>query len=284
MKIVQLVFPEGKRKAFTLSYDDGVRQDERLLRLMKKYGIKGTFNLNSDLLGIRERAVIDNYDTDISKFEKQEIKNIYQGQEIAAHALTHMKLTDISSQTAAYQILKDRKNLEQITGDFVQGFAYPFGCYDSKVVQVLENCGIEYARTVERTGRLELPKDFLTWHPTCHHNDLDFMYLIEKFTSQEGLFGEPQLFYLWGHAYEFDQKDNWNVIEEAFSYMDPFRDKIWRATNREICNYVTQFQRLKFSADGNFIYNPTAYDLWLSIDDEVYCIASGQKLITNSNE
>lgn len=103
MKIVQLVFPDRKRKAFTLSYDDGVKQDERLLSLMKKYGIKGTFNLNSGLLGIRERAVIDNFDTDITKFEKQDIENIYQGQEIAAHALTHMKLTDISSQTVAYQ-------------------------------------------------------------------------------------------------------------------------------------------------------------------------------------
>jgi hypothetical protein len=278
MKIVQLVFPEGKRKAFTLSYDDGVKQDERLLALMKQYGIKGTFNLNSALLGIKEHAVIDSFDTDITKFEEHEIAMMFQGQEIAAHALTHMKLTDVSSATATRQIITDRNNLEQITGEFVHGFAYPFGCYDDKVLQVLEDCGIEYARTVERTGRFELPKNFLKWHPTCHHNDLDFMKLLEKFTNQEGLFGEPQLFYLWGHAYEFDQRDNWNVIEAAFAYLEPFKDNIWMATNGEICNYVTLFKKLKFSANGQMIYNPTACDIWLSVDDEVYQIAAGQKL------
>ena len=40
-------FPDGKRKAFTVSYDDGWPQDRRLIGLMNKYGIKGTFNLNS---------------------------------------------------------------------------------------------------------------------------------------------------------------------------------------------------------------------------------------------
>lgn len=278
MKIVQLVFPEGKRKAFTLSYDDGVKQDERLLTLMKQYGIKGTFNLNSALLGIKERAVIDSFDTDITKFEEQEIKQVYRGQEIAAHALTHMKLTDVSSATATYQIITDRNNLEQLTGEFVQGFAYPFGCYDDKVLQILEDCGIEYSRTVERTGNFGLPRNFLKWHPTCHHNDLAFMKLLEKFIHQKGLFGESQLFYLWGHAYEFDQQDNWNVIEAAFAYLEPFKDNIWMATNGEICNYVTQFKKLKFSANGNMIYNPTACDIWLSIDDKVYKVSAGQKL------
>ena len=39
------------RKALTFSYDDGVRQDERLLALFNAYGMKATFNLNSALLG-----------------------------------------------------------------------------------------------------------------------------------------------------------------------------------------------------------------------------------------
>ena len=42
-------FPEGKVKALTLSYDDGVEQDVRLIEIMKKYGLKGTFNINSGL-------------------------------------------------------------------------------------------------------------------------------------------------------------------------------------------------------------------------------------------
>lgn len=47
MKIKFLRFPEGKTKAVTLSYDDGVEQDIKLVEMMTDYGFYGTFNLNS---------------------------------------------------------------------------------------------------------------------------------------------------------------------------------------------------------------------------------------------
>ena len=37
-------FPGGKTKVFTLSFDDGVEQDIRLVSIMKARGITGTFN------------------------------------------------------------------------------------------------------------------------------------------------------------------------------------------------------------------------------------------------
>ena len=39
----------GKKKAVTFSYDDGVTQDCRLVEMMNTYGVKGTFNLNSGM-------------------------------------------------------------------------------------------------------------------------------------------------------------------------------------------------------------------------------------------
>ena len=42
----------GKNKALTFSYDDGVTQDKRLIEIFNKYGLKATFNLNSELLGL----------------------------------------------------------------------------------------------------------------------------------------------------------------------------------------------------------------------------------------
>ena len=41
----------GMKKAVTFSYDDGVTQDRRLIKIFDKYGLKATFNLNSGLLG-----------------------------------------------------------------------------------------------------------------------------------------------------------------------------------------------------------------------------------------
>ena len=216
MQMIQMTFPEGKEKAFTVSYDDGVRQDERLLALMRQHGICGTFNLNYGTLGRKAHAVIDGYDTDISTFGAEELQKMYEGQEIACHALNHKKLTELSSGAAAYEVIADRKNLEQILGKLVTGFAYPFGTYDATVQQVLKACGIHYARTVKSTHAFDLPEEFLAWHPTCHHNDEKVMELLEQFCTKPAGFAGARLFYLWGHAYEFDQRDNWERIEEIF--------------------------------------------------------------------
>lgn len=52
----RLYWPEGKRKAFTLSYDDGIEQDRRLVRMMNERKVRGTFNLNSGLFGRKGRV------------------------------------------------------------------------------------------------------------------------------------------------------------------------------------------------------------------------------------
>ena len=47
---VRKCYPGGKPKAFSLSYDDGVEQDLRFVDLLNRYGLRGTFNLNSQLM------------------------------------------------------------------------------------------------------------------------------------------------------------------------------------------------------------------------------------------
>ena len=44
-------YPGGKPGALTLSYDDGREYDRRLVEIMNRYGLKGTFHLNSANLG-----------------------------------------------------------------------------------------------------------------------------------------------------------------------------------------------------------------------------------------
>lgn len=276
MQIVQMAFPEGREKAFTISYDDGVRQDERLLALMKQYGIRGTFNLNYGTLGRERHAVIDGYDTDITTFREEELRGMYKGQEIACHALNHKKLTEISAGNAAYEVIEDRRNLERVLENMVTGFAYPFGTYDETVQQVLAACGIHYARTVKSTHAFDLPEEFLAWHPTCHHNDEKVMELLEQFCTGPIGFAGARLFYLWGHAYEFDQRDNWEQIEKIFSYVNHYETEIWFATNGEIYDYVQAFRKLEFSADGEMVENKTAVDVWLLTDGAVVKVPAGE--------
>lgn len=53
-------FPGGKSKALTLSYDDGVEQDARLIDILDKYQIKCTFNINTGYFAQRSRYYTHN--------------------------------------------------------------------------------------------------------------------------------------------------------------------------------------------------------------------------------
>ena len=72
---------------------------------------------------------------------------------------------------------------------------------------------------------------------------------------------KTQIFYDWGHAYEFDGDQNWEVIEKLVAFLAEHKDKIWFATNGEIIEYVTAYRRLEYSVDGTWIYNPSAIDV-----------------------
>lgn len=273
---LEMLFDGGKRKALTLSYDDGTVHDRRLTELMNQYGIKGTFNLNSGLLGRKEQAVINGIDTDFSRIEEQEVKTLYAGHEVASHTLTHPSLTGLPSNMGAAEVLKDRKNLEELTGELVRGFAYPYGAYNETAAEVLSACGIEYARTVKSTEAFEIPEDFLEWHPTCHHESERLMKLAEDFCKEDE--GMAKVFYLWGHSYEFSQKNNWQVLRDFFSYINEYREKIWFATNIEIVDYVKAYRELKRSTDGKILYNPTGLTLWFEMDGAVYHVHGNEKI------
>jgi len=49
MKIEKL-FCDGKTKALSFSYDDGVFQNLKLVPILNHYGVKATFNLHSGLM------------------------------------------------------------------------------------------------------------------------------------------------------------------------------------------------------------------------------------------
>ena len=72
--------------------------------------------------------------------------------------------------------------------------------------------------------------------------------------------------YVWGHSYEFDDRNNWEVIEEFCKYMGG-REDIWYATNIEVIDYMDAAKRLKFSGDNETVYNPSTASVWLQVDD-----------------
>ncbi len=260
--IRKIVWPEGRERALTLSYDDGVQQDRRLVALLRKYGVKATFNLNSGRLGLSERSLVFGPELDVSTVSAEEVSSLYEGFEVATHGKTHSGLSNLGP-LACSEVLEDRLALERITGKLVLGHAYPYGSFDTEVKTALRAAGIRYARTIRSTFAFDLPTDYLEWNPTCHHTEAELMPLAKDFCEGRRFIRDPLLFYLWGHSYEFDQFGNWDVIEDFLAYISDFRDQIWFATNGEIVDYLDACKQLIYSADGKRVHNPTATPVWL---------------------
>ena len=217
----------NKLKALTLSYDDGVMQDKRLVKILNKYGIKCTFNINSGML---YHEVWKCKGIDVVRMNINECREAFKGHEIAAHGLTHPNLCELQGYQLERQIFGDKVLLEELFHTKINGMAYPGGFYDDNVKEILKKAEIKYCRTVNETQAFDICDDLLEFNATCHHNNPNLIELAEKFIELKP--EKPQLFYLWGHSYEFDVNDNWEIIEK-FCETVSGNDDIYYCTNDE---------------------------------------------------
>ena len=281
MRYQFLRFPEGKTKAVTLSYDDGCEFDVKFSDIITSYGLKCTFNLNCDAL---------RGDKHLSKETVKE-KILARGHEVAVHGSFHRAEGKIRPIEGIREVLDCRLELEKKYGMIIRGMAYPDsgitafcnGATYEKVKNYLTELDIAYARTLNGDNNsFSLPEDWHRWTPTARHLNPHVLSYIEEFNSikvdERGFAGkQPLLFYLWGHSYEFDRDNNWDLLEKICEGLSG-KDDVWYATNIEIYNYVNAYNSLIYSADSSIIYNPTLYTIWFNIDGKPYSIKSGETL------
>ncbi len=260
MATLHMRFPGGKAKALTFSYDDGVEQDIRLIDIFDKHGLKGTFNINTGSYAPEGKVYPEGQVH--RRMSKSRAIALYKdsAHEVAVHTLCHPFLEQLQPNMIAHEVLGDRANIEKEYGKITRGMAYPFGTTSDAVVEVLKSCGIVYSRTTKSTGGFAIPTDWLRLPATCHHSSKDLMKLGEKFISETPA-RAPWLFYVWGHSYEFDGDNNWEVIE-SFADLVAFKDDVWYATNIEIYDYCKAYEALIFSNDGSMVYNPTSTEVF----------------------
>lgn len=241
------------KKYFTLTYDDGVEQDKRFIELLKKYGVKGTFCINSGLLGEKDYILRIGNDTygvkkDISKYPKflfksikhfkikqEEIKTVYEGFEVASHGVNHLDMSLIHSQKRREEIIDDIKALNDIVGYEIKGHIFPFGIHTLDAKDILKSCGIKYSRTIDTTEEFKLYNDDYILHPTCWHGDRNVVKLLDAFIKAEPE-EEDLVFLMWGHSYEFDfgtKRNSWVWIEYLLQKISGNDDIIY-CTNSEM--------------------------------------------------
>lgn len=226
---------DNKLKAVTFSFDDGVEQDKRVIEILDKYGLKGTFNLNSSKFGTHApyQDVDKIVPRDMINYDK--IGEVYHNHEIASHTLMHANLLELDDIAIKWHIEHDKETLERFCDYKVEGLAYPCGYVDSRVINVIKkNTTIRYARTIVSTYNFEVQEDLINLNPTVHITETRKAWeLLKKFVNLET--DKPQIFYIWGHAYEFDisSRMHWEEFEEFCEAISNKKD-IFYGTNREV--------------------------------------------------
>lgn len=139
-----LYLRKGKNMYITTSWDDGHILDRKLVSLLNKYNVKGTFFLAKNFS--QEQLL------------EEDIINISKNHEIGAHTINHPFLSKLDYDEQYKEIYESKVWLENILKEECQGFCYPSGDYNTISLDVVERCKFLYSRTVE-PNRFDISKN-----------------------------------------------------------------------------------------------------------------------------
>jgi len=239
----------------TTSWDDGHPLDLKLTRMLRKYGLKGTFYVPVVYM---HREVMD---------EKSLLK-ISDEFEVGSHTLTHASLTVISLVEARKEIHEGKRELEELIGRPTKMFAYPEGRYNAKIMELVKECGFIGARTVEflKVRNPDCPYRMGVTLEVRPYTRVGFMraaqilkclmqerelrsFLLAQLgviaNSWEGLAAvlfnyvcrNGGVFHLWGHSWEIEQFNMWSSLN-AFLRLVSQRKNVLHLCNSEVIERV----------------------------------------------
>ena len=211
-------------------WDDGVLNDIRLTGLLRKYGAKATFNLNTGLMG--EQRGVDRWmgreDRGWShtgfipgKVSIKDIPEIYAGFQVASHCARHENAGSIPDDQWIKAALDARHALEDIVQRPCLGFAWPCGVDTPSTIALLRENGFKYGRSTRNTWDVTKCPEPLSLATNCHFQSNEFWARYEKAK-------ETGVFYFWGHSYEmFHYDEMWAHFEEKIRYITEDPDTEW---------------------------------------------------------
>jgi peptidoglycan/xylan/chitin deacetylase (PgdA/CDA1 family) len=226
----------------TTSWDDGDILDERVADLLDRHGIRGTFYL--------ARTCRPN------RLPEKRIRALATRHEIGGHTLSHPDLTLLSRMAKENEIESGKKWLEDVTGETVAMFCYPFGRFDTETKASVAKAGFKGARTT-RQFVLAPPTDRFAVATTLHahpmvlrrDNARDFAAYVfnssagrNRWRGSSGVaasmrrgwpgFAETlfrrsardpdAVFHLWGHSWEIEASNMWEQLNTFLKFISSF--------------------------------------------------------------
>ncbi|GAA0502612.1 polysaccharide deacetylase [Saccharopolyspora subtropica] len=89
------------------------------------------------------------------------------GMEIGSHGLLHRKLSLVDDAELLAEVAESRVLLREVSGQDVDGFCYPYGDVDPRVVNLVAAAGYDYGCAIWRSevsGRHALPRTYVGDH------------------------------------------------------------------------------------------------------------------------
>jgi len=151
--------PEVSPRVF-LTFDDGFRDVwEHALPVLQGHGYRAIQFLVADLLGGMSEWQRPGGEVAGPLMSRGQIEEwLAAGQEIGSHTLTHPYLTRLPLAQAREEIGVSKRKLEDLFGREIRHFCYPYGDWDARVRDLVEEAGYRTACTT-RFGANASPLD-----------------------------------------------------------------------------------------------------------------------------
>jgi peptidoglycan/xylan/chitin deacetylase (PgdA/CDA1 family) len=147
-----------------LTFDDGYADFARYaLPVLQRYGFSATVYVIAGRLGGDNEWDPEGPRKPLMTAEL--VRQVAEaGIEIGSHGLRHVSLPTAPKAALAGEIAGSRRALQDISGQDVPGFCYPYGHIDAAIVAGVHTAGYDYGCAIwpsEHTGRHALPRTFI---------------------------------------------------------------------------------------------------------------------------
>lgn len=135
------------KKSFVITFDDGFEDNYiNAFNILKKYGFKATIYLVP-------HHETNSWEGNKSLLNKEQILEMQDSNlvEFGSHTMSHKNLLTLGSDDEIIKELQEsKKEIEKITGKECFAFAYPYGKYSDKIIQLVRHSGYKNATIVKR--------------------------------------------------------------------------------------------------------------------------------------
>lgn len=305
MKNIKPLYPSLSRKALTFTIDDGnMKYDKMLLDILEPAGIKGTFNLCSNIHTGREdetRAFYEGYGIanhikhhPFVKFDDAELKispdafdeetadpaYIYtvDGKEgffwqIKPNGWRQMVMTE----DFLRYISEGQSELRAIFGENAsRDLVWPYGTQNNAAAE-------EYIRRTHRSCRktgctldktnFALPEDMYAW--SYNANDGNILEVMERYDAYSDD-GELKFFAFGVHSVDFERSGTWGSLRTFAERYGDRPDDYWYASVEDIFDYKEAIESLVIT--DSEVKNPSPIKVYLEIDGNATSVEPFGKL------